>query len=78
MTPSISGQAFGLKRKRKASNSSEETSTRSDYYDPEITFKIFTSPVKKKPCLLPNGDLLTKTAEPLSQLVDEDISFRYK
>ena len=80
MAPSTVGQAFGIKRKRKASTSSEDTSARSDYYDPEITFKIFTcsSPVKKKPCLLPSGDLLTKTVEPVSQLVDEDISFRYE
>ena len=80
MAPSTVGQAFGIKRKRKASTSSEDTSARSDYYDPEITFKIFTcsSPVKKKPCLLPSGDLLTKIVEPVSQLVDEDISFRYE
>ena len=80
MAPSTVGQAFGIKRKRKASTSSEDTSARSDYYDPEITFKIFTcsSPAKKKPCLLPSGDPLTKIVEPVSQLVDEDISFRYE
>ncbi len=79
MAPSTATQAFGVKRKRKASTSSNETSARSDCYDPEITFKIFTcsSPAKKKPCLLPNADILTKPCEPISQLVDEDISFRY-